>query len=137
MTTIATANTRTKVEEVTALIVPAQGVSIEQALRDAQPECEKVEVRKKVNKALLTLFKRKPSRPAIEFVDGVLFFRCAVPKDAPTIALNIEEGVVFGAVRCLAVWDTVTDKEWARSYFNDKPLDLSMGGVMTITQRKE
>jgi hypothetical protein len=133
----AVAHASQKVEEVSMQIIPAPGVSIGQALKGANPQ-DMVEmlVRQKENDAYLTAFRRKPIKPSIGFVDGVLYFRCPVPKGAPSIAFNIDKGVVMGGVRTIAVFDTNTGREWSRSFFAP-PLDLSNGGVLTVTQQEK
>lgn len=132
--TLAISQPAVKVEEVTARIIPAPGVRIMDAINDAKLDgINELEIRQKENDALLSIFKRKPSQPALEFVDGVLYFRCAVPSGAPSIAVDIDAGIVTGKVRNIVVFDLTQKREWSRSRFADG-LDLSAGGLLTITQ---
>ncbi len=125
------------VEEVTAHIIPARGVSVADALRDAKIDgVQDVTIRQKERDALVSIFKRKPLRPVIEFVDNVLWFRVRVPKGADTLAFNLDKGVVIGLIATIAVWDIDNGCEWARSFFAP-PADLSMGGVLTFNREKQ
>ncbi len=121
---------RNKIEEVTARIIPAYGVSLTDAIKDCNPQgIEELEIVGK--EALITLFKKQNHEPSLSFVDGILYIKCHVPKDAPMIAFNIESGVVFGDVRSIVVYDLTQKQEWSRSSFN-KPLNLESGGVLRI-----
>ncbi len=119
-----------KIEEVTTRIIPAPGVKLTEAIKSCNPQgIEDLEI--EGNAALLTLFKRQNHEPSLSYVDGVLYIKCPVPKDAPMIAFNIEAGVVFGDIRTLVVFDLTTKREWARSKFG-KPLNMEGGGVLRI-----
>ncbi len=129
--TLPTVPIRNRIEEVTTRIVPAPGVKLTDAIKACNPQgIEDLEIVGK--EALLTLFKKTNHEPSISIVDGILYIKCPVPKDAPMLAFNIEAGVVMGNIRTLVVYDQTMKREWARSVFNDKPLNLEGGGVLRI-----
>ncbi len=127
-TAVASILTRAKVEEVSCRIVPTAGISIDKALRDADPTgVESIEVNE--NEALITVFKNKPKPLPIEYVDNVLWFRVAVSKGSRSITINLDDGLVFGLIKTLAVYDLNERREWIR-LSDEKGLDLSGGGVL-------
>lgn len=115
-----------RIEEVGIRIIPAAGVTLEQAVEQARTSLN-VDYR---GQALL--FKKKP-QASMEVIDGILHIKCPLNPDHPECQLNIGADVVIGEIRGVHVMD-MQGNTWAQEIF-PAPMDMSGGGLLTARKQ--
>lgn len=115
-----------RVEEVGFRIIPAMGITLEQAVEQSRTSLN-VDYRGQA-----ILFKKKP-QASMEVIDGMLYVKCPLNPDHPEVVLNIADGVVIGQIRGVVVMD-MDGNTWAQETF-PAPMDMSEGGLLTARRQ--